>query len=90
MIIKILALADILTIISLLGVSLLPQKLVLAMAIYLMLKGLVFILIGSLFPNFIDMLCGFYIIFAAFGITHWIPTVIVILFIGQKAFFSLV
>ena len=91
MILKLLAFADILAILALLLSSFLPKTLILLMALYLVVKGLTFIfLFGNLFPSFFDVLCGFYIILAGFGITHWILTVIVILFLGQKAFFSLV
>ncbi|MBI2148614.1 hypothetical protein HYU23_02950 [Candidatus Woesearchaeota archaeon] len=90
MIIKLLAFADTLSILALIGSSLLPQKIVLLMAIYLIIKGLAFILIGGLFPNFLDMLSGFYLIIVLFGISHWIITIAVIIFLGQKAFFSLI
>ena len=89
MILKLLAFADILVILSILGASILPQKLVILMGIYLIIKGLTFIFLGGLFPNFFDMLIGFYLILVAFSLSHWIFTVIAIIFLGQKAFFSL-
>ena len=91
MIIKILAIADLLAIIALLGSSLLPQNIIILMGLYLIIKGLVFtLLFGNLFPSSFDILSGFYIVFVAFSISHWIITTLIILFLGQKAFFSLV
>lgn len=90
MILKLLAFADILAILALIGSSLLPQNIVILMGIYLIIKGLAFVLIGGSFANFFDMTVGFYLIIAAFGITNWIPTVLSILFLGQKAFLSFV
>ncbi len=89
MIVKILGFADILAVIALLTSSFLPQNLVIFMAIYLIIKGLYFILLGGLFPNVFDIISGLYLIIASFGFTHWIPTVLVMLFLLQKAIISL-
>ncbi len=90
MIIKILAIADILAIIALLGSSLLPQNIIILMGLYLIIKGLVFTLLYRNIISFLDSVCGFYLILAAFSFAHWIPTTIVLIYLGQKAFFSLV
>ncbi len=90
MILKILGLADILAIMALLAATILPQKLVILMALYLIIKGLFFILTGGVFPSFFDIISGLYLVIASFGISHWIPTVVITLFLLQKAFFSMV
>lgn len=89
MIVKILGFADILAIIALLAAKILPKQLVIIMALYLILKGLLFLIIGGSFTNLIDTSSGLYLVFAAYGISHWIPTTIVVIFILQKAIISL-
>ena len=90
MLIKILGFADILAIFALLAANLLPQKLVILMAFYLIMKGLIFMLMGGSITNLIDMITGFYLILASFGVSHWILTIPAVLFLAQKAFVSLV
>lgn len=89
MILKILAIADLLAIISLLATNVLPQVLVIIMAIYLIIKGLAFIIMGGLFPSILDMLSGLYLVLAVFGMSHWVFSVVVVIFLGQKAVLSL-
>ena len=90
MLVKLLGVADILAIIALLFVTLLPRKLVLIMALYLIFKGVIFMLGGGIFPSFLDLTSGVYIAAASYGISHWIPTLAVIIFLIQKALLSLV
>lgn len=90
MILKILGFADFLAIVALLSANILPKILVIIMAGYLIVKGLFFALTGGVFPSFFDILSGLYLIIAANGVTHWILTTFVTLFLIQKAFFSLV
>jgi len=89
MLIKLLGFADILAIIALITSSILPQSLVLLMAVYLILKGIIFIAIGSGIANFLDIIAGLYIAAASYSISHWVITSIVIIYLGQKAFISL-
>ena len=84
MLIKILSLGDILSIIALISLPVLPISLVMLMGLYLIIKGITFSLMGNL-VSLIDGLAGFYILIAVFGISHWIPTLIVSIFILQKA-----
>ena len=90
MIIKMLGFADLLSIVALLAASILPKSLITIMAAYLIIKGLFFVLTGGVFPSFFDILSGIYLVTAANGITHWIPTTLVVIFLLQKSFFSLV
>lgn len=89
MLIKILGFADILAIIALLAASILPQPLVILMSIYLILKGIIFVTIGGNIIDVLDVIAGFYMAAASYGISHWIITSIVIIYLGQKAFISL-
>jgi len=89
MLLKILAIGDILAIISLLGISILPSKFILIMGLYLVMKGVLFMILGGSVPSLLDAGCGIYIIAVAFGIMHWIPTTIVIIYLAQKALVSM-
>ena len=87
MIVKILGVADMLAVLSLLLASVIPQVIIIIMALYLIIKGLIFTIIGNI-PSFIDLIIGFYIIAVSFGISHWIITLIVVVYIVQKAVIS--
>ncbi|MBS3168157.1 hypothetical protein J4216_03475 [Candidatus Woesearchaeota archaeon] len=89
MIIKLLGFADLLAVIALIGSSFLPQSLVIIMAIYLIIKGLYFVIIGGVIPNILDLISGIYLLLAILNFTHWIPTLIVSLYLLQKAAISL-
>lgn len=89
MLLKLLGIIDILAIISLLAVNILPQPLVLFMALYLIIKGALFTIIGGQLPSLFDVVSGIYIAAASYGISHWIITVIIMIYIGQKAIISL-
>ena len=91
MILKLLGFADILAIIALLGVSLLPKQIILIMAFYLIVKGVFFTITspGVFLANFLDILCGIYLVAAFYGVSHWFITVILTIFLLQKAFVSL-
>ena len=89
MLIKILGILDVISVLMLIFASWLPQKLIIVMAVYLIIKGIYFSLMGGFFPNAIDSLVGFYLIVASAGISHWIPTVLIIIFMLQKALVSI-
>ncbi len=90
MLVKLLGIIDILAIIALLAVNILPQSIILFLALYLIFKGVLFIFLGGFFPSFFDVLSGVYLAAASYGMSHWIATAIIIIFLGQKAFVSLV
>ena len=90
MIVKLLGFTDILAIVALLGASMLPQISVLIMGLYLIIKGVLFMILGGQLPNILDIICGFYIVTVSYGLSHWVINLIVILYIGQKAIISLV
>ena len=88
MLLKLLGAADILTLISLLLISYLPKTLVIVMALYLIVKGIIFTLMGDI-VSLIDALSGFYIITASYGLAHWSITLIITLIILQKSIVSI-
>lgn len=91
MIVKLFGFADLLAVAALLATSILPKELVIIMALYLIIKGVFFIILGcSPFTNLFDAFSGFYLVSAAFGFSHWILNVIIVIFLLQKAFVSLV
>ncbi len=73
-----------LAILSLVLIEYLPKSLVIIMAVYLMIKGLFFSLIGDSI-SLLDILSGLYFIAAVNGIFHWLFSIFVILFLLQKA-----
>ena len=90
MIVKILGLADILAVIALLLIKILPKPLIIIAALYLIIKGLFFLITGgSIFMNFFDIVSGAYLVSASYGISHWVATSLVIIFLLQKAVISL-
>jgi len=88
MLIKILGAADILAVLSLFLAAVLPQAIIIILALYLIIKGFIFAIMGNI-PSLIDLMIGFYIILVSFGIYHWIPTLIAAIYILQKAIVSI-
>ena len=84
MLLKVFGLADILSVLALSIAPVLPPSLVLIMALYLMLKGLIFSLMGDMI-SLIDILIGFYILLVSAGLSQWIITLIASVYILQKA-----
>lgn len=89
MLLKLLGVLDILAIIALLSATILPKTIMLVIALYLIIKGVLFMITGTPLPNFFDVMSGIYIAAVSYGISHWIPTLLVIIYIGQKAIISL-
>jgi len=88
MLIKILGTIDLLAILSLILVEYLPHGLIIIMAVYLMVKGIFFGLTGS-FISLVDSLAGFYLVAASYGFYHWIISIILVIFLLQKAIISI-
>ncbi|MBS3175104.1 hypothetical protein J4440_04445 [Candidatus Woesearchaeota archaeon] len=88
MILKLLGITDLLVLVSLLLVSYLPETLVIIMAVYLIIKGVIFTLFGDPI-SLADIFCGLYIVSAAYGLAHWSITLIIIVFILQKSVVSI-
>lgn len=59
---------DFITVLILMGAAFLPSKLLIYAAIYLILKGLIFILINRDFASYIDLGCGLYLLCLSMGL----------------------
>lgn len=88
MLLKLLGAADILSLISLLLVNYLPATLVIIMAFYLIIKGIIFTLMGDAF-SLMDVFSGLYIVSSIYGISHWSITLIIAVLILQKSIVSI-
>lgn len=65
-----------------------PNSLVVAIGAYLIIKGIFFALILD-FASFIDIFCGIIIVLSANFNMPWLLSAFVIIFLLQKAFFSI-
>ncbi len=86
---KILGVGDLLGVIIIIFSAFFPQKMIIWIATFIILKGMMFAMTRNI-VSFIDIGIGVYIVFIAYGISHWIPTLGSVLFLGQKGLFSLV
>ena len=83
MIIKFLGFFDFLVIFVMLLSPFLPFKYMLYAALYLLLKGALFAFGGDI-ASYLDVGCGTYLMFFAFGISSMFINVIVGLYLAQK------
>ena len=67
---------------------LLPTSIVLLVAIYLLIKGIIFVLSAD-FASIIDIICGIIIISSAFFILPKLIAVIIAVYLVQKGIFSM-
>ena len=92
MIIKILGIADILSsvlfFISTLSDAF-PHKIILTIAIYLMLKGIIFAILAD-FASILDIICGIIIAVSIFANLPVLLIFIICIFLIQKGIFSLI
>ncbi len=68
--------------------AIMPQKMIVYTGGYLMFKGLFFGMAGNI-VSVLDAICGIFVVLMAFGITNTFIIVVVILFLLQKALFSM-
>lgn len=88
MILKLLGLADLLALIALFLTTLLPQSIIIVMALYLIIKGVFFAIMGDM-VSLIDVFTGIYLASASYGMSHWSITLILTIIILQKAIVSI-
>ena len=88
MLLKLMGIADVLAVIAMFLAAYLPQSLVIIMALYLILKGIFFTLMGDMI-SLVDVFAGIYLASASFGASHWIMTLILTVIILQKAIVSI-
>ena len=86
---KLFALVDIIAILAVVASPLLPLKAILAAGLLLLFKGAFFAMRGDVL-SLLDVVCGMCIAFLAFGIGNTILLVVVVLFLLQKVFFSMI
>ena len=67
-----------------------PKKLMMYTFLYLLIKGLFFVLVSRDFASYLDMACGLYIIFLYFGYSISFLTVIFSVYLAQKAVLTLI
>ena len=89
MLIKILGVGDLITGIIVALSSIFPKGIILLGAKWLIIKGGFFALTGNM-VSFIDVFCGVYVIFLAFGYNVTSLTILVAIWVFQKAIFSLI
>jgi len=87
MILKILGFLDFFAIITIIFSFILPRSVILYGAGWLILKGVLFGFTGEV-TSWIDAVCGIYTILLAYGIGNNIITVLVIIYLTQKAVMS--
>lgn len=86
---KLLALADAIVIVIILFALHFSQEFVLLGAVYLLAKGLFFILISRDIVSIFDVLCGFYVVLISVGLHFKIATIAAVLFLAQKVLLGL-
>ena len=86
---KILGLGDLAGMMVLILFPFLPHKIIMWVACFLILKGLMFAMMKNTI-SYIDVAVGAYIVLLTFGVSHWLPTIGSAVFLGQKGLFSLV
>ncbi len=89
MLVKLLGIIDLAAVIAVLLSPILPTRVLLALGIFIILKGLTFGITRSVM-NLLDIVCGLLIILMAFKITSLTIIILVTLFLLQKAFFSII
>lgn len=90
MIYKTLGILDLITVIAIISAAILPEKLLLYTAAYLLLKGLFFISVSNDFASYGDALSGVYMLLMVLGFNFPLATTAVLLYLGQKTFFTFV
>ncbi len=89
MFVKILGIGDLFTGLIIVLSSIFPKAIILLGAKWLIIKGGLFALSGNM-VSFIDVFCGIYVIFLAFGHSTTSLTIVTAIWVFQKAIFSLI
>jgi len=88
MLVKILGIVDLFIVIGIIISSMLSPNIIVIFALYLMLKGLIFAIIGDKM-SLIELMIGFYVLSLTYGISHWIITTLVVIYLLQKGVVSI-
>jgi len=81
---------DLITVLILIGAAILPSKLLYIAAIYLVVKGMSFILISKDFASYIDVACGIYLFVLSHGIKIPLLHNVVLLWLLQKTIMTFI
>ncbi|MFH2021269.1 MAG: hypothetical protein ABIJ34_07655 [archaeon] len=81
---------DLITVLILMGAAILPHKLLLYAAIYLMIKGALFILMSRDFASYIDLASGIYLGILFLGIRIPVLHEIVLFWLIQKTIMTFI
>jgi hypothetical protein len=81
---------DLITVLILIGAVILPKQLLLFAAVYLLIKGFIFIFLSKDFASYIDFMCGIYLAILSLGIR--IPYVhnVVLFWLLQKTIMTFI
>lgn len=90
MIFKTLGILDLITVLVLMGAAIFPQKMLLYAGLYLMIKGLLFIMASKDIASYGDAISGAYMALMAFGLTMPFITTAVLIYLGQKTFLTFI
>lgn len=85
---RILGFLDVLAVAVLLLSWLLPAGLISFIAVAVLFKGLFFAMLGNRI-SYLDALSGLYLILVSHGWSHWLPSLLTGLFLGQKGLASM-
>ncbi len=89
MVVKLLGILDLVCILALVFPTEISPSFTIACALYLLIKGGVFLLTAKDWISAIDVLVGIYLLFAAAGMTQIVIAIIAIVFLMQKSIRSL-
>lgn len=81
---------DLITVLILIGAAILPKKLLMFAAIYLILKGGLFVLLNRDFASYGDFFSGIYMALLAFGLKIPIVHNIVLMWLLQKTIMTFI
>jgi len=86
---KLIGVVDLFAVVAVIASPILPTKLILLAGSLLLFKGAFFALQRDLI-SILDVICGFLILFLAFDVFSTIALIVVVLFLLQKIFFTMV
>ena len=90
MLFKSLGTLDLITVLILIGAAILPQKLLLGAAFYLLIKASVFILLSKDFASYGDFVAGLYLLVLSFGIKIPYMHNLVLFYLLQKTILTFI
>ncbi len=90
MIFKTLGTLDLLSVILLIGAAIFPKSLLLYAGVYLLLKGIIFIITSKDIASYGDALSGAYLALLSFGTSIEIIGTIVLIYLAQKTVLTFV